>query len=394
MCHRDMILPGPSAHGETADAVDAQLRHMRLRSQGLAQPLGRSVVDVVRHMVGLQAQDTRMARLLVRPRGAGVDATRVDQASAVDRTVVRTWAMRGTLHMVAAEDLHWLIDLLGPVFIDRGRRRRHQLGLDDETCERAAVVLPDVLAGRQLTRDALIREIRARGVEVPGGQAPAHLVAYAALRGVICRGRDLTDNQPRYVLTAEWIGDGDAVDPNDGVTIFARRYLTAYGPAGVADFAAWSGLPVGQARVGIESVAGEFDQLATGRGPAWVRAGTSAEPAPSRLIGHFDPYLLGYRTREFALDPAFGRRIQGGGGFILPAVLVDGRVAGTWRLKRTRGMLAIKVELFWDVDDASVMELETEARDIGRFFGLKPVFQLDRPRPLEEVEGEPARNDG
>ncbi len=317
-----------------------------------------------------------MARLLVRPRSAAVDAAAVDRACATDRTVVRTWAMRGTLHMVAAEDLRWLVDLLGPVFLARGRSRRHQLGLDDGMSERATRVVEQVLIGRQLTRAALVAELRARGVDIPVGQAPAHLVANAAMRGVVCRGPDLTDDQPSYVLTAEWVGEQARVDPETALALLARRYLTGHGPAGVADFAVWCGLPIRRARAGIESVADEFDQVDTSQGPAWVPPGLSAERAPSRLLGHFDPYLLSYRTREFALDPAVARRIQSGGGFILPAVVVDGRVAGTWRLRRGAGLLRIVVEPFSTLDNEAVAELAADARDIGRFFDGDAVLDL------------------
>jgi hypothetical protein len=113
---------------------EKRIRSLRMRAQRLTAPIRNSVPDVVRHMVGLQAQDTRMTRLLVRPRASGVDAASVDRACQ-DASVVRTWAMRGTLHMVAAEDLRWLVDLLGPTFIARSRPRRRQLGLPrDELC--------------------------------------------------------------------------------------------------------------------------------------------------------------------------------------------------------------------------------------------------------------------
>ena len=191
---------------------------------------------MVRAVLGLQAQDTPASRLAVRPRSTALDEAAVRRACNQDRSVVRTWAMRGTLHLVAAEDAGWLVGLLGPVFAAADRRRRLQLGLDDGPCERALEALPAVLAAGPLSRADLVRGLAAEGVRVdPDGQAPAHLVAYAALRGLVCRGPDLDGDQASYVLLEDWVGPGRAVgralDPDDALAELARRYLAGHGPA-------------------------------------------------------------------------------------------------------------------------------------------------------------------
>jgi hypothetical protein len=355
------------------------LRSLRMRAQRLTAPISTSVAEVVRHMIGLQAQDTRMTRLLVRPRTSGVNAASVDRACE-DASVVRTWAMRGTLHMVAAEDLRWLVDLLGPTFIARSRPRRRQLGLSDDLCEAATDVMADLLAGRQLARAALVEEVRARGIPVQDGQAHAYLVAYAAMRGVVCRGPDRTGG-PTYTLVNEWVAARRTIGPDESLAELARRYLTAHGPAGIEDFATWSGLQVRQARRAIELVAEEFEETTTVAGMAWLRPDRHRQPGDpaALLLGHFDPYLLGYRTRQFALDPAFAKRVQAGGGFIQPTVVVDGQVVGIWRQRRARERLTIDIEPFRALDPAVLPHLEQEAADVGRFLGIDAGLQLREP---------------
>ena len=96
-----------------------------------------------------------------------------------------------------------------------------------------------------------------------------------------------------------------------------------------------------------------------------------------RLLAHFDAYLLGYRGRELVLDPRYARRIQAGGGFIQPAVLVDGRVAGTWRQRRRgSGRLTVAVEPFGPLDRAVLPGLEAEAADVGRFLGIEAALTV------------------
>jgi hypothetical protein len=369
---------------------DDRLRRLRMRAQRLTGGRPREVAGVVRAVLGLQAQDTPASRLAVRPRSTGLDEAAVRRACNQDRPVVRTWAMRGTLHLVAAEDAGWLVALLGPVFAAAGRRRRLQLGLDDGLCERTLEALPAVLAAGPLSRDDLVRGLAAEGIRVdPSGQAPAHLVGYAALRGLVCRGPDLDGDQASYVLLEDWVGPGRAVgralDPDDALAELARRYLAGHGPAGPADLAAWSGLPVGRARRAFELVGHELREVEGGGRRLWTPAGAgtsrsrAGEPVV-RLLGRFDDYLLGWRDRDLVLDPRFARQIQAGG-WIHPALVVDGRVAGTWRARRAGGRLDVTVAPFSGrLPRGTRPALEAEAADLGRFLGVEARLVDDPQR--------------
>src|SRR5262249_26117728 len=156
---------------------------------------GASVVDAVRHVVGVQGQDVRATRLSVRARTSGLERATVDAAVNTDRTVVRTWAMRGTLHLLAAEDVGWIVGLLGPYFAGRLAGGRRRLGLDEATCERGVAALRTGLAGGPLIRGEIVNRLADHGVVLdPKSQAPAHLLAYAAMTGVVCRGPDVTND--------------------------------------------------------------------------------------------------------------------------------------------------------------------------------------------------------
>jgi hypothetical protein len=356
-----------------------QVRRARMRAQRLTGRRPRSVAEVVRALGGLQAQDTPASRLALRPRGAGLDEAAVRRACDQERSVVRTWVMRGTLHMVAAEDAGWLVALLGPGFAAADRRRRLQLGLDDELCERAVAALPAVLAGGPLPRAELVRALAAKGVRIdPDGQAPAHLVGYAALRGLVCRGPDLGGDQASYVLLEDWVGAGRMRrprGPDDALAELARRYLGGHGPAAPEDLAAWSGLPVGRARRAFELVAGELRPVELDGRTLWAPAGAPPARRPAgplvRLLGRFDDYLLGWRGRELILDPRHARRIQAGGGWIHPALVVDGRVVGTWRARRAGDRLEVTVEPFGRLPPGVRPGLEAEVADLGRFLGVE-----------------------
>jgi hypothetical protein len=358
----------------TRSLTGDQVRLLRLRSQLLTGDQPGDVHEVVRAMGGIQAQDTPASRLAVRPRGAGLDARAVREACNRERSLVRTWAMRGTLHMVTAEDVGWLVGLLGPGFAAANRRRRLQLGLDEDLCARALRAIRKVLAADgPLPRGELVARLAGEGVVVdPRSQAPAHLVGYAAAHGVVCRGPDLDGDEPTYVLLDDWVGAPAALDPEAALAELTRRYLGAHGPATPKDLAAWAGIAAGRARRGFELVAGALVEVEAAGARAWTLGGARV-PRPVRgpsvrLLYRFDEYLLGWRGRDLVLSPAFAGRIQAGGGWIHPAVVVDGRVVGTWRLAATAGRVAVAVEPFEPLDGARP-GLEAETADLGRFLG-------------------------
>lgn len=317
---------------------------------------------MARHAVGLQAQDVGAVRLSARARSSSLTLPVVRR----EKTVVRTWLMRGTLHLVAVEDVRWLLSLFGDRNIRAGARRRSDLGLDDRTCARALDVLPDVLRGRSLSRAEIVAELARRRVRIdPAGQAPAHLMAYAASSAVICRGPDLDGDEPGYVLLDEW-APAAAPSADEALALLARRYLTAFGPAAPEDLAAWSGLPLGDARKAWSAVGAD---LVDDRGGLSLLPGTS-QPVDGpvlRLLPAYDTYLLGYRQRP--VPAAYAKRIQAGGGVLHPSVVVDGRIGGRWKLTRSKKGVTVGVEPFGTALDGLGDLLEAEVADLGRFLG-------------------------
>lgn len=361
-----------------------ELRGARQRAQLLSGEQPGDVIEAVARLGAVQAQLGTAAQLALRARTTATTATDVERARE-DRSLVCTWTLRGTLHLVAAADVRWMVDLLGPVNAAGGRRRRESLGLDPATCERGVEAITEVVRGSPpLPRAELIRRVAEHGVRVdPKTQAPAHLVGYAANAGAICRGPDL-DGEATYVLLDEWVPhrgrlDGGRLDRDDALAELARRYLAAHAPAVVTDFAAWSGLPVADARRAFELIGSELSTVETDAGPLLAPSTSTGAgtPPPPRLLGHFDPLLLGYRSKDLLLDPSRAKVIQAGGGFLRPAVLVDGRVAGTWRLDRSRKASTVLVEPFDRLSPDVADMLEAEAGDIARFLGADVRLRID-----------------
>ncbi len=168
----------------------------------------------------------------------------VRRAIEVDRTIVRTWLMRGTIHLVEAADLRWLVRLIGPAIARKYRTRWRQIGLTDELLDRSVALLPELLADGPLTRHEIRAGLAARGLALdgPDPQAHTHAIVHASTTGLVCRGPD-RGRHSTFVLTDDWLPGAPAgPSGDDALAELARRYFAAFSPATAADFATWSGL--------------------------------------------------------------------------------------------------------------------------------------------------------
>ncbi|WP_375488863.1 winged helix DNA-binding domain-containing protein [uncultured Jatrophihabitans sp.] len=344
----------------------------RIARNGLAAPRCATVAEAAAITTAVQAQDNQASRFGIRVRAPVLAEADVLAAITEQRSVVRTWLLRGTIHLVDTADLRWLVALIGPVVIRKYRTRWRQLGLHDDVLERSLTVLPDVLAGRALTRHEIHDALRERGVapEASDPQAPTHAILHACCTGLACRGAD-RGRDATFVLTDEWVPRG-AQGPrgDDALAELARRYFTAFAPATAGDFAVWSGLPGTKA---VRLIRDELTEVDVYGRPGY-RLGTVPPERSTRLLPAFDNYLLGYRDRSAILGaPDYGRVYIGG--LIRPTVLVDGQVVGVWALNRVKR--TVTMTPFEALTHTARRGINREVAALGRFTGLDLAVVID-----------------
>lgn len=355
-----------------------QVAAFRLARHHLSRRVAQGgLVSACGDVVGVQAQVLSAARLSLRARVKGITAEDVDRSLWKDRTLVKTWAMRGTLHLLPAADLMTTLrGLQGNAHRDlRGWVR--WTGLPAKEIERIIGVVVAALKDRPMTRhelaDAVVAQVgekARRWIEHSWGG----LVSSACRLGLVCfgppRGSEVT-----FVRREHWLPHARVPRSSAGAWLL-RRYLGSYGPASAQDAAAWSGRGTREMRSFVEGLGEEVVAVETEGGQGWilredVRALETARLASScvNLLPNFDTFLLGHRRKDAVVDPTHVKKVSRAAGWVSATVLVDGRVSGTWSMERVSRRLEVQIEPFAAVSRGIREAVAAEVQDIGRFLG-------------------------
>ena len=325
--------------------------------------------DVARAIAGAQSQEARAGRLALRARSPRLTAARVEKARLEERSLLRAWAMRGTVHLLNAEDAQWTLPLYEPLMAADSRRRLGQLGMPARTVDRALGLVDEALrADGQLSRTELTERLRPKRVRLDASTR-LHLFRLAVAERIACLGADIGGNSS-LVPFEGWLAPRPRHDRDAALRDLARRYLAAFGPATEGDFAKWAGLPMRDIRTGLEGIAGELSDVRIARERAFtLRGATRRSPGGIvRLLPPWDTYLMGYRDRTFLAGENWPR-IMTGGGILLGTIVVDGVAAGTWGYRVRGPELSFELAPFAPLDDEVAAGVEAELKDVRRFEG-------------------------
>lgn len=320
-----------------------QVSAARLISQGLIRPPdsdGATARSVVAHLGCVQAQALGGALVSIALRtGSSVAAVR----EAMDTgSLVRTWTQRGTIHLTAAEDLGWILDLTGQRTMKAVAKRREVFGIDDAMVDAAAQLAEDAIRDRgPLTRQELLEAFE----PLQAGQEYGHeryLITSLALRNIIAQGPMVEGKDDmKYVLTSDWIPHPVELDSEAALHEWMRRYVLSHGPVTVEDATRWTGLPKTPVRKAIAAAVSGAQIVETsveGR-PHYQAPDLDDRLSEGReradellLLPGFDEIVLGYKDRSATLDPAHEKLVVPGGNGMFKNTLIDGtRARATWK---------------------------------------------------------------
>jgi Winged helix DNA-binding domain len=344
-----------------------------------------SLVAVTRELCGVHAQLAASAELALWARVDGLRRDEVREALEEERSLVKTWAMRGTLHLFASEDLPLYVAVLGPRWDDPGGAWLRGFGVTKEQYDAILETVPRALGARPLTREQLADKIaefggaKLREKFLSGWGA---LLKPSARRGDLCfgpnRGRNVTFVRPDRWLRLRGL---PRMDQEEARREVVRRFLAAYGPATADDLGRWLGFRVGLKRM-LQALEDELVEVEVAGGPASLLAAdvdalkSGSAPRSVRLLPAFDPYVVGFRPRELLVDAAHEPRIFRPQAWFSPVVLVNGRAAGIWERERRGSRLEVRVEPFARLSAATRRAIASEADRLGEFLDAPAELQV------------------
>ncbi len=354
----------------------SQLCAWRLKRQFL---LDRSspeqLLEVVSRLGGVQAQLASAAELALLARIDGLQRASVGEALWSQRSLVKTWAMRGTLHLVNPADLPLHVAAHSAFPPRRPPSYYSYHGITPEGLEAILENVPHALSDQPITREQLATAVAEqagmpdlRQVLLSGWGA---LLKPSAFRGDLCFGPNQGQNVT-FVRPEAWIGPWQAdLDPQDAMREVARRYLRTYGPANPSDFARWWGIEASRGKKVFKLLEAEISPVSMEGWEAWYLSETleamqsAGSPSSLRLLPQFDAYTLGTpRDNSFVIPEEHKTRIYRPQAWISAVVLVDGRMQGVWELK---GKEEVKVEMFGKMTDEIQEGIDEEAKRLVSF---------------------------
>jgi Winged helix DNA-binding domain len=362
-------------------SAERSLLQARLLAQGLSGEPAADVVVATRRLLAVQAQDPRATRLALRVRTAGGHASAVDQALN-DGSLIITWVNRGTLHLVAAEDEPLLHALTTPQLRRSSDRRLADEGVSPAAAKRAIAAIVKALAADGPMTRAELRAVLERARLPTAGQATTHILFSATLDGLIVRG-PMTGGEHAFALAADWLGERPHIELDHALAELARRYLAGHGPADQHDLAKWAQLPVRDARAAFNAIAPELEQRPDGLVELKSRAGEETPLPPPRLLGPFDPLLLGWRSGAFILDDP--PEVVTVNGIIRAIALVKGRAAGTWTMPGGR----VELRLWGRQSRVTTTALERDAAAVEAYLAADLTSRHPRAGTVRRRYGWP-----
>ena len=345
--------------------------------------------DIVRAMCGAHAQVMPAAELSIGLRIAGITRTDIRQALWSERSLVKTYGPRGTVHLLPTQDLPMWTGALSATPYGLKADARNEL-LTPEQAEALIEAIAVVLEDAELTADELTEALIDHAGPWAGDPVMAAfqgmwprwrmVQATAGVRGALCfgpnRGRNVTYTNPR-----RWLPGFRPADERTALAGVVRRYLHAYGPATPQQFAQWLAAPRRWAMELFDSLSGQLEQVEVDGTLAWVVAGDTSMPSTTpqgvRLLPYFDAYAVGCHPRELLYPGrAAERALAGGQAGNFPVLLIDGTVAGVWHQRRSSRKLDITVEPLEELTAAQRGELDDQVERIGVILEGKPQLTI------------------
>lgn len=330
-----------------------EIANYRLASQKLLKENQNTPQEIVQHLGAIQAQDYAMAKWAI---GSRCNATEKEIEEVLNSgKVIRTHILRPTWHFVAADDIHWMLDVSGPQVKRIILSETKKYGYDEREFDRINSNIEKILAGnKHLTREEIIQELNIERVSGEYYLSPVLIMMYAELSGLICNGK-MKGKQITYALLEEKVSKPQSkLTKDEGLAKLAKRYFESHGPATLLDFSWWSGFPPTTAKLAINSIESVLNSVEIDNQKYWF--GTNFTEVDNfcesvHFLPAFDEILISYKNREASILQEHQPKAFTSNGIFKPVILENGKVIGTWKRTLKKDHAKIETQFFNETED-------------------------------------------
>jgi hypothetical protein len=351
------------------------IAHSRLSNQHILNPNLPTPKAVVAYMGALQAQDYPMAKWAIGLRLTAANDELIEHALD-EGAIVRTHVLRPTWHFVAAEDVRWMLKLTAPHIHATMKAMNKQMELDAAIFNKSNTIIEKMLAnGNHLTREEVMKELGKNGI-IANTIRAAHLMFSAELESIVCNGV-MRGKQHTYALLEEKVPKGLVFTREEAIVALAKRYFSSHAPATLQDFQWWSGLPMGDARKGIEAIKSDFVVEKINNQEHLFKA-TDKDCLISEtlcFLPAFDEFMVSYKDRSASIEQHLKELAMTSNGIFKPIIVVNGRVVGIWKRTIKKDKLLIEPQFFQENTVLSNEQMENELKKLGAFLGLEVILE-------------------
>ena len=328
--------------------------------------------DMVRWMTAVQAQDFLSSLWAIGIRVKNACESDIEDAIA-NRSIVRTWLLRGTIHFVSSQDIRWILDLISPrIIASNANFLEKNLQLDSHIFQKSREVISKALeGGHTLQRKDLYNELKSADISISDMRG-LHILHRLALEGVICFG-PREGKQHTFTLLDEWIPKNNTMSREKALAELALRYFYSHGPSTLQDFRWWSGLTDADAHKGLDKNKSKLISEDINNKTYWFsnyNKDTDYSYPTSQLIPDFDEYIVGYKDRSHLVNGISNNKMELNEFIFNPTIILNGEIVGKWKRILKVGKVKILLNLFKKLNNEENRIIKEAAITYGKFIGM------------------------
>jgi hypothetical protein len=349
-----------------------QIMNLRLFNQQLNAPRFIAAGDVVRWLCAVQAQDYLGALWAVGMRLRKSCVQDEIERALENKSIVRSWPMRGTLHFVAPEDLRWMLKHLTPKVITRGASNYRKAGLNTKVFAKSGALWEKELSGKQMTREELYAVLERNKIKTANTRG-LHILGYHAQQALICFG-PRRGKQQTLVLLDEWLPPVKMIEREEALSRLALRYTLSHGPVQVEDLAWWAGLTKKESLDALESNRDKLLQNEFQGKKYWLARDLEigeVDPTRAFMTPTYDEMGVGYKDRTSMIDRKDEMKIANT--IFTSTILINGKVVGTWRRTLEKENVRIETKLLRKLSRKEKESVHQEMLRYSAFVGMKLI---------------------